>query len=52
MIIVYRYTENGISYVDYGVDSETLENIVLPNELWNNFRDDCKLVPGLGWCLK
>ena len=42
-IIVVRYQdeENGEIRVDYGVNSETLENIVLPNELWQLFKSNC-----------
>jgi len=42
-IIIVRYQDEETKeiMVDYGINSETLENIVLPNELWRIFKENC-----------
>jgi hypothetical protein len=45
MIYVMLEKEGDEMYVSHGLDSETLEEVVLPQEPWNEFRIECKPTP-------
>ena len=52
MVYVILYEdENGRQHVSHGVDSETLEIVVLPQEPWDIFRVNCILTKN-GYVLK
>jgi hypothetical protein len=50
MIYVMLIEENGEMFVSHGIDSETLENVVLPQEPFESFKLNCKITPE-GWVL-
>jgi hypothetical protein len=43
--------EAGTVTVSHGVDCETGRTVILPNELWSNFRHNCAMYEG-EWYLK
>ena len=38
--------ENGRLWVSHGVNSEDLSTVVLPQEPWDTFRTNCKIING------
>ena len=51
MIYVMLEEEDGVLWVSHGINSETLENVVLPQEKWSYFKVYCKSTPN-GYVLK
>jgi hypothetical protein len=50
MIYVVLVEEDGKTFVSHGIDSDTLESVVLPQEPFESFRSNCKITPE-GWVL-
>jgi hypothetical protein len=51
-VITCKDEKDGKTYVSHGIDSETLESVILPQEPWESFkRAECKPTPE-GYVLK